>query len=190
MVRVAAESHSRPERAGFSVIATAADLSAIELAFWTDEIWAQSGPDFLHAEGAPFDTTAGRIRYDLVIHDGRYRLSAGERRVAGPLRRYDSFGTPYQIPGFPVPRRRHHLGGGPDRTRPRRRLRAAAGSGRRGGRAGAAECGGGERTDGGVRRLADLATWTEVGTAVSAEGTARLEVAPDAPLRFFRSALR
>lgn len=99
--RVAAEHHRNEHRAGWSVIVTAADLSAIELGFWTNQVWAQSGPDFLHAESAAIDTATAARRYDLEIHGGRYRLSAdGVFLLGGELRRYDAFGPPYQIPEF------------------------------------------------------------------------------------------
>lgn len=59
-VGVLTESHSSDDRAGFSVLVIGDDLRAIELGFWTDEIWAQSGPNpldpaatlFLHAESS------------------------------------------------------------------------------------------------------------------------------------------
>ncbi len=86
-VRLAAENHGGPNRAGFSVIVTGDDLSAIELAFWPGEIWVQSGPDFLHSEGVAFDTSTEGTRYDLEVRGGRYRLSAAGRRILeGDLR--------------------------------------------------------------------------------------------------------
>ena len=99
--RLDAESHPRPERAGFSVIVTDANLLSIELGFWTDQVWAQSGPDFLHAETSVFATTNAVVHYDLVLLGERYRLSAdGQPILEGPLRRYASFGAPYNIPEF------------------------------------------------------------------------------------------
>lgn len=99
--RLRSETHSSPDRAGFSVIATASNLDGIELGFWPGEIWAQSGPDFRHAEGVALETTAARTRYDLVLQGPRYRLCAdGATVLEGDLRRYDSFGQPYNIPEF------------------------------------------------------------------------------------------
>lgn len=189
--RVVSETHNRPERAGFSVIATATDLSGIELAFWTDEVWAQSGPDFLHAEGAPFDTTGGRVRYDLEFRDGRYRLSADGRAVlSGALRRYDTLGSPYNIPDF--------LFLGDDTTSaaakaevtrvavaPLPRIRIAS-EGVRISLAADAETGRTVAFEGST----DFVTWTELGTAVSVDGVAQITLAPDAPFHLLRAALR
>ena len=52
---VTSESHSNPNRAGFSVIALADDGLGIELGFWTGEVWAQN-TGFSHGEGAAFNT--------------------------------------------------------------------------------------------------------------------------------------
>lgn len=193
IVRLPAESHNRPERAGFSVIATAADLSGIELGFWTDQVWAQSGPDFLHAETASINAADGRVQYDLVIHADRYQLlAAGQPVLEGPLRRYDSFGTPYNIPEF--------LFLGDDTTSAGARveltrvtvsdlprvqitreaaqltLTVAADAGR----------------TIAFEASTDLAAWTGLGTAVSTNGAAALGVplSSETPPRFFRAALR
>jgi hypothetical protein len=101
-VRVLSEEHASEDRAGFSVIVIASDLSAIELGFWAGEIWAQSGPEFHHAEGVALDTTdLVPRRFDLQFQRGQYALSAnGTVLLTGPLRRYDSFGPPYAIPNF------------------------------------------------------------------------------------------
>jgi hypothetical protein len=95
-LRVNSESHSRPDRAGFSVIALAGDGKGIELGFWEDEIWAQDDdPLFTHGEGVAFDTTAGRISYALRIIGEGYTLFAGGTAVlSGALRDYSAFGSP------------------------------------------------------------------------------------------------
>lgn len=100
-MRVLSESHANNNRAGVSLIALASDLQGIELAFWSNEIWVQSGPDFLHAEGAAFDTTSAITKYDLAIQGGTYSLRAdGSQILTGNLRNYSSFGLPYNLPSF------------------------------------------------------------------------------------------
>ncbi len=101
VLQVLADEHASTNRAGFSVIALAADLWGIELGFWTNAVWAQSGPDFQRAEEAAWDTAAAARRYDLVIAGGRYALHVeGRRRLEGPLRQYAAFGAPYATPRF------------------------------------------------------------------------------------------
>ncbi len=95
------ESHNNANRAGFSVILLASDLMGIELGFWSGEIWAQSGSDFLHAEGAAFDTTQPGILYRLEILGGSYTLFAnGSPVLSSALRNYSAFGLPYSLPNF------------------------------------------------------------------------------------------
>lgn len=101
VLQVVAEEHVSTDRAGFSVIALAADLWGIELGFWTNAVWAQSGPDFQRAEEAAWDTTAAARRYDLAIAGSRYALhAAGRVLLEGPLRQYAAFGAPYTTPRF------------------------------------------------------------------------------------------
>ncbi len=100
-VRVLSESHANPNRSGVSLIALSSDLQGIEVAFWTNEIWVQSGPDFLHAEGVAFNTTAAITTYDLTIHGTTYAISAnGNPILSGNLRNYSAFGLPYNLPNF------------------------------------------------------------------------------------------
>ena len=92
------ESHTSTDRAGLSVIAISSDLKGIELGFWQNEIWAQSGPGFTHAEGFAYDTTAANRTYDLAISGSNYTLWAdGSQILNGALRDYSSFGTPYNL---------------------------------------------------------------------------------------------
>ncbi len=96
--RVDAEGHNTADRAGFSVLVVCADLAAIEIGFWEDRIWAQEddaggGTLFTQAEGAPFDTTAAEVTYELSVEGGIYRLYAdGVAILGGPLRDYTSAG--------------------------------------------------------------------------------------------------
>lgn len=90
-----------PNRAGVSVIVVTNDLMGIELGFWADRIWAQSGPGFTKAEEGFFNTTAALATYNLQIVGGNYQLLAnGTPIVSGILRNYSSFGAPYNIPNF------------------------------------------------------------------------------------------
>lgn len=100
-MRSLGETHLSPDRAGFSLILTTGDLRGIELGFWQDEVWAQSGPDFRHAESRKFDMVNLASQFDLQVRQGRYALYMGSLTLlSGDLRRYDSFGAPYNIPNF------------------------------------------------------------------------------------------
>jgi hypothetical protein len=90
------------DRAGLSLTVLGADLRGIELAFWEDEVWAQADGSgnsedlFTHAEGAPFDPTAGLVQYELRVRGEEYTLLAdGEPLLSGPLRDYSSFSGPF-----------------------------------------------------------------------------------------------
>lgn len=100
---LADESHANGQRAGFSLIVIGADQRGIELGFWLDRIWAQSGPDFLQAEGAGYDTTS-RSLYALSILGTSYTLHAqGIPILSGPTRDYtpaNPFVDPYEQPGM------------------------------------------------------------------------------------------
>jgi hypothetical protein len=99
-VHVLEEIHNDNDRAGFSVIALSSDLKGIELGFWEDQVWAQSGPDFTRAETETLDTTAGLTAYELAIHGNSYTLSGGGATLSGPLRDYSQKGAPYTLPNF------------------------------------------------------------------------------------------
>ncbi|MBC8105670.1 MAG: hypothetical protein H7Z14_03700 [Anaerolineae bacterium] len=70
-MKVLAESHSSNNRSGVGLIVLSSDLFGIELEFWSNEIWVQSGADFLHAEGAAVNTTSANTTYDLVVHGSK-----------------------------------------------------------------------------------------------------------------------
>jgi hypothetical protein len=99
------EDHVSSDRAGFSVILLGQDLLGIELGFWEGEIWAQSGPSFTHAEGAPYNTTLERVLYELTIVGTSYFLRAdGNQLLTGATRDYspatpnpDPYGTPNML---------------------------------------------------------------------------------------------
>ena len=92
-----------PNRSGVSVIALSSDLMGIELGFWNDRVWAQSGTNFLKAEEGLFDTTSGLNSYNLVVSGGSYSLFANGQStavVSGALRNYSAAGLPYNLPNF------------------------------------------------------------------------------------------
>ena len=99
--QVVEEIHKNKNRAGFSVIALSSDNKGIELGFWQDQVWAQSGPQFTRAETATLDTTAGLIDYELTINRNSYMLTGGAATLSGPLRDYSSSNTfPYTLSNF------------------------------------------------------------------------------------------
>ena len=101
-----AEVHSNTNRAGFSVIVLGSDTNGIELAFWTNTVFAQGGPPslFVHAEDVAFTTTGGFVDYALTMVGSNYVLRAnGTPTLFGPVRDYTSFSgpiNPYRIPNF------------------------------------------------------------------------------------------
>lgn len=106
-IQVENESHANNQRSGFNVIILGNDARGIELAFWTNEIWAQNdnvtGGLFTHGEGAIFDTSSF-TNYQITFSADTYTLSAnGTPILNGPLRDYSSFEgfpDPYQTPNF------------------------------------------------------------------------------------------
>jgi hypothetical protein len=102
------ESHSNHNRSGFSLILLSEDARGIEIAFWENEIWAQSdsntGALFQRGESVSFQTTIGLIDYRLTVSDDTYTLTANTQSIlTGPLRDYsefDGFPDPYQTPNF------------------------------------------------------------------------------------------
>ena len=106
-LRLLSEEHATANRSGVSLLVLSSDHMGIELAFWGDEIWAQSGPDFVHAEGVARTTTAagalsnGHTRYDLTLSGSTYTLSAdGTPILSNALRDYSSFGFPYTLTNY------------------------------------------------------------------------------------------
>jgi hypothetical protein len=103
-VRVVSEAHVSNDRAGFSVILLGSNLQGIELAFWSNEIWAQN-QNFTHGEGAAFDTSA-LTNYELYLDLTGYRLSADDQQIlSGSLRNYNGQSASplafvYGIPNF------------------------------------------------------------------------------------------
>lgn len=103
------------DRAGFSVTVVTNDKQAIELAFWTDKIWAQndgSGGTMLFTHSASESisrNTTVMTKYDLAIKGNTYTLLAnGQQILTGNLRNYTAFNSagaglsydPYEISNF------------------------------------------------------------------------------------------
>jgi len=107
-VQVEHESHANNHRAGFSIIILSEDARGIELAFWHNQIWAQSddstGGLFRHGEEAVFATTTDLIDYQVTILDDTYTLIANTQPIlTGPLRDYSKFAgfpDPYETPNL------------------------------------------------------------------------------------------
>ena len=102
--RLISETHANNNRAGFSVIVLADDKRGLELAFWTNTIFAQAdSPLFTHAEETNVSTTAS-VDYTLTFHPTNYVLSAnGTNILTGPVRDYTAFvgfPNPYSNPNF------------------------------------------------------------------------------------------
>lgn len=103
--QIANETHSRPERAGFSVIALGADRRGIELGFWRDEVFAQADqPLFTRGESAAVAFGDAPVEAILSIAGDEYRLYVNRAPIlTGPLRDYTAFtGFPdvYETPNF------------------------------------------------------------------------------------------
>jgi hypothetical protein len=94
-LKLDSETHTRADRAGFSLIALSSDHHGVELGFWTDQVWAQNA-GFTHGESASFATTSASVRYDLTISGSTYSLSVGGASLLnGTLRDYSASGAPY-----------------------------------------------------------------------------------------------
>ena len=82
-----------------SIIVTGANLEAIELGFWMDQVWAQN-VGFTRGESGSI-TNGAFIQYNLLVLNGTYQLFGNSSPlVNGLLRNYSSFGTPYNINNF------------------------------------------------------------------------------------------
>jgi hypothetical protein len=94
-----AETHTSTNRAGFSLIVLGDDTNGIELAFWTNKVFAQSdSPLFTQAESGSFTTSGSFVNYTLTMLATNYILLAnGAPILTGPVRNYTAFS------GFPDP---------------------------------------------------------------------------------------
>lgn len=99
-LQILAENHATVNRAGFSVIALSSDSVGLELAFWTDEVWAYN-TGFTHGEGVSMDTTQNLLTYSLDVLGNAYTLRVNNAPVlTGFLRDYSAFGAPYDFTNF------------------------------------------------------------------------------------------
>jgi hypothetical protein len=105
-LRVLSENHVSVDRSGVSLICLASDGKGVELAFWTDEVWAQTdSPLFSHSgtERALYDTTVATA-YRLAVTGDSYQLLAnGTPLFSGAVKDYSAFAgfpDPYETPNF------------------------------------------------------------------------------------------
>jgi hypothetical protein len=107
-VQINSESHSRDDRAGFSIIVTSNRQTtetqpfALELGFWTNSIWAYNA-NATRGESVSFNTQSAVTDYMLSIKGDRYWLftkGSVTPILQGSLRQYTSYTPP---PGFPNP---------------------------------------------------------------------------------------
>lgn len=100
-VQLHAEIHNNNNRAGFSVIVLDHNKRGVELAFWTNTIFAQTeSPLFTHGEDTTLQTSAQFVDYALTMRETNYVLRAdGSTILAGTVKDYTAFN------GFPNPYR-------------------------------------------------------------------------------------
>ncbi len=113
-VDILAEQHSRPERAGFSVILLSQDVatqvpSSLEIGFQENRIFLQNDQPLFGRlaaqESLNFNPVGvGFVRYDLKVKDDNYEfLADGKLLLKGKLRDYTKFTgllNPYRLPSF------------------------------------------------------------------------------------------
>lgn len=104
-LNVLSETHSSSNRSGYSVVMVGADpTQALELAFWSDSVWAYDydalSPDrFVHGAGAAINS--GNHDYQLSVRNSGFTLTSdGSPLFAGALRNYTAGGVPYTTPNF------------------------------------------------------------------------------------------
>jgi hypothetical protein len=106
-LQLQSETHSSANRAGYSLVVVGADpTKAVELDFWTSDIWVPdyvaSDPDrFVHGNDVAIDTTAALRRYTLTVVNQQYTLaSAGSTLLTGSMHDYSAGGPPYTTANF------------------------------------------------------------------------------------------
>lgn len=104
-LRVANESHSHPDRGGFSMLFVGSDATrSIEIAFTADDVFAYeiSGGAFVHGTGAALQTGAVLRAFTLQVANGQYTLSTeGNVLFGGSLQDYTAVGPAvYSLENF------------------------------------------------------------------------------------------
>ncbi len=106
-LQLRSESHSSTNRAGYSVVLVGNDPSlALELAFWSDHVWAQTydaaqADRFVHGQDAAWDTTSALRSYTVAVQHQQFSLSSeGTVLLRGALVDYSAAGLPYNVPNF------------------------------------------------------------------------------------------
>ncbi len=100
-LRIATESHSNPNRAGFSFITIGQDATkAIEVAFWEDRVWVYDyvAGDFIKGTEYLVNTTIRR-NYRLEVANHQFALFVDNTLgINGSMVDYSPFGFPYNVP--------------------------------------------------------------------------------------------
>jgi hypothetical protein len=99
-LKVVAEAHQSVNRAGYQLLVQGLDQAqALELCFWSDEVWALAympgGADsgFVHGNGALLDTTAAFRSYALTVQNNAYTLRVdGNAVLSGSMTDYPVLG--------------------------------------------------------------------------------------------------
>jgi hypothetical protein len=106
-LQVLSETHSSPNRSGYSVVMVGNNpQQALELAFWTDRVWAYDydalqADRFVRGVQASFDTTSALHQYTLRVQQQQYGLWVnGQALLSGGLHDYTADGVPYTVPNF------------------------------------------------------------------------------------------
>ncbi len=106
-LQLQSETHSSANRAGFSLVVVGADpTKAVELDFWTSDIWvpyydATQADRFIHGNDVAIDTTAALRTYTLTVANQQYLLSSGgSTLLTGSMQDYTPGGAPYTTPNF------------------------------------------------------------------------------------------
>ncbi len=100
-LRIDAESHSNPNRAGFSFITIGQDTTkAIEVAFWEDRVWVYDYSTGVFSKRAEYMVdTRVRRNYQLQVANQQFSLFVdGILGINGAMVDYSAFGMPYNMP--------------------------------------------------------------------------------------------
>ncbi len=100
-LKINSESHTNPNRAGFSFITIGQDVThSIEIAFWDDRVWVYEYNAGVFSKGAEYliDTTTRR-NYRLEVTNQQFTLYVDDIfGINGSLVDYSAFNFPYNLP--------------------------------------------------------------------------------------------